>query len=112
MADWAAVAKVVNDRMADLGMTQRELIERSKVAPMTIRQVQQGVDRRRNRNTLAAISRALGFPDDYLSQVAAESQAETSRDDAGSAAIADLARELAALRRRVDAIEDRLSDRG
>ncbi|MEV6985016.1 helix-turn-helix transcriptional regulator [Sphaerisporangium sp. NPDC051017] len=112
MADWAAVAKVVNDRMAELGMTQRELIERSKVAPMTIRQIQQGVDRKRNRNTLVAISRALGLPDEHLSRVAAESHPGAGGgDEAEGATIADLVRELAALRDRVDVIETRLSDR-
>ncbi|MFC7382814.1 hypothetical protein [Sphaerisporangium rhizosphaerae] len=110
MADWAAVAKVVNDRMAEVGMTQRELIERSKVAPMTIRQIQQGVDRKRNRNTLAAISRALGFPEEHLSHVAARSQPDAGRDDDEDATVAQLVKELAALRRRVDAIESRLAD--
>ena len=34
MSDWTAVAKVVNDRMSVLGLTQRELAERSGVSKL------------------------------------------------------------------------------
>lgn len=105
MANWADVAAVVNARMAERGLSQKVLAELSGVSVATLRQIQQGADRRRSAVTLAAISRALGFSDNHLRQVA---------DGAGSAgvveepeAIAELRAEIADLRRRVAALESR-----
>src|SRR5437762_125972 len=35
--DWGAVAEAMKSRLAELDMTQAELIQRSRLAPMTIR---------------------------------------------------------------------------
>jgi transcriptional regulator with XRE-family HTH domain len=69
VTDWALVARVVNDQMAERGLTQRELAERSGVPEATLRTIQGGGEQRRTRSTLASISRALGFPDDHLWRV-------------------------------------------
>lgn len=68
--DWAAVAKEVRERMQQLDMTQAELVQRSGLAPMTVRElVNDSARRRRSRATLAVLSEALGWPRDYLVDV-------------------------------------------
>ncbi|RAY16370.1 XRE family transcriptional regulator [Actinomadura craniellae] len=107
MGDWAAVARAVNERMQERGITQRELAERSGISPATLRQIQQGMDRQRSRATLAAISRALGFSEDHLRRVSMGGRAsEPSGTDAP--VLEGLRAELADLRQRVEDIETRL----
>ncbi|MFG1854062.1 helix-turn-helix domain-containing protein [Actinomadura geliboluensis] len=108
MGNWEAVAKVVNDRMQDRGITQRELAETSGVSPATLRQIQQGVARQRSRATLAAISRALGLPEDHLREVSLRGRAVQGAPTTAEPALGDLRRELAELRERVERIESRL----
>jgi nucleoid-associated protein EbfC len=69
VAGWALVARVVNDQMAERGMTQRELARRSGVSAATLRKIQRGGEQRRSRATLVSVSRALGLPDDHLWRV-------------------------------------------
>lgn len=107
MGDWPAVARVINERMTTLGLTQKKLAETSRVSTATLRQIQQGQDKNRQPAVLTAISRALGFADDYLQEVAdrgftpAVAQGE-------SATVAELKDQLADLRERVTAIEAHL----
>lgn len=69
--DWSAVADALNSRLAALGMTQAELVKRSRLAPMTIHELlHNSAQRRRSDQTLAALSRALGWPPGYLRAVA------------------------------------------
>ena len=111
MGHWADVSKAVNARMAARGLSQRELAERSGVSPATLRKIQHGGEQARNRSTLANISRALGWPEEYLWRVSLDglSAARLPTDDPAS-----LRRELDELQRRVGAIESRLemSDAG
>ncbi len=37
--DWVAVAEAMKGRLAELDMTQAELVQRSRLAPMTIREL-------------------------------------------------------------------------
>jgi DNA-binding Xre family transcriptional regulator len=67
--DWRAVAAVVNERMAARRVGQQELAQLSGVSVSTLRQVQHGAGRRVQNKTLAAISRALGWPEDHLSVI-------------------------------------------
>jgi transcriptional regulator with XRE-family HTH domain len=72
--------------MKERGLTQRELAERSGVSVATIRQIQGAQPARRSPVTLAALSRALGWADDYLRQVVrpdAEPAPTDAGDDAG-----------------------------
>jgi transcriptional regulator with XRE-family HTH domain len=110
VGNWDAVAKVVNGRMQDRGITQRELAEVSGVSPATLRQIQQGVPRQRSRATLAAISRALGFPEDHLREISLRGRVTSDRPDVESLALDDLREELANLRQRVERIESRLPE--
>jgi transcriptional regulator with XRE-family HTH domain len=103
VSNWAAVAQLVNKRMQERGITQRELAERSGVSVATLRKIQHGTDQARNRSTLANLSRALGWPEQHLWQVATNDSG-----DEGTA-MDDVWREITELRRRVDAIETRLT---
>jgi transcriptional regulator with XRE-family HTH domain len=106
LAHWADVAKVVNDRMAERGITQRELAERSGVSVATLRKIQGGGEQQRTRATLANVSRALGLPDDYLSRVSQGDKPAASGSDKELSAVRA---ELADLARRVEALESRLT---
>jgi transcriptional regulator with XRE-family HTH domain len=109
VGDSAAVAKVVNDRMQERGITQRVLAERSGISVATLRKIQHGVDQDRNRSTFASISRALGLPEDLLWRVWSQGAAG-AESDSEAATVEELRREVAELRQRVSAIETRLGD--
>ncbi|WP_395110599.1 helix-turn-helix domain-containing protein [Actinomadura sp. SCN-SB] len=105
MGNWEAVAQAVNDRMRERGITQRELAESSGVSPATLRQIQHGVSRQRSRSTLAAISRALGFPEDRLREISLSGQPEGHHMVTDASPLSDLRQEVADLRKRVEALE-------
>lgn len=112
--DWAAVADALKARLADLDMTQAELVQRSRLAPMTIRELlYNSAQRRRSDQTLAALSQALGWPPGHL-QAVAEGRApeDPDADDPVLAELAALKDALAALTSRIDAIEQQLADGG
>ncbi|HZD16067.1 MAG TPA: transcriptional regulator [Pseudonocardiaceae bacterium] len=65
--DWAAVARAINQRTTELGLSQRELIARSQVSKATVGELQRNsVQRRRGTRTLEALSLALGWHPDHL----------------------------------------------
>jgi len=99
---WEAVAQAITDRMAERGLTQRELAERSGVSVATLREIQRGVRRRRSAVMLAAISRALGFPDGHLRDLMRSLRPEASSPDASDA---DLRARVADLELRVARLE-------
>lgn len=69
--DWESVAEAINARLRALGMTQRELVESSKVSIAVVRELQRNtVQRRRSRRTLEALSLALGWHPRHLEAVA------------------------------------------
>ena len=103
--DWPAVADALKARLADLDMTQAELVQRSRLAPMTIRELlHNSAQRRRSDQTLAAMSEALGWPPGYLRAVA-DGQAPDD-PDAGDPVLT----ELAALKEAVTVITSRLDE--
>ncbi|MGQ0842259.1 helix-turn-helix domain-containing protein [Actinokineospora sp.] len=68
--DWSAVAKAINERAHEVGMTQRELSETSRVSLAIVRELQRNtVQRRRSTRTLEALSLALGWHPRHLSAV-------------------------------------------
>lgn len=70
--DWAAVASAINQRMAELGISQRELIARSQVSKSAVREIQHNVvQRRRSDRTLEALSLALDWNPGHLAAVLA-----------------------------------------
>lgn len=103
MSYWVDVAKVVNDRMSECGVTQQELARRSGVSTATLRKIQGGGEQNRTRTTLASISRALDLSDDYLWCV---SRGEAP-DASGDGELSKLRAEIADLARRVEALESR-----
>ena len=106
LAHWADVAKVVNDRMEERGITQRELAERSGVSVATLRKIQGGREQQRTRATLANVSRALGFTDDYLWRV---SQGDTPDSTGTDNGLSQVRADLADLARRVEVLESFMS---
>jgi transcriptional regulator with XRE-family HTH domain len=65
--DWAAVAKVINMRVNELGWRQRELAERSHVSQAIVRELQHHTtERRRSARTLEALSTTLGWHPQHL----------------------------------------------
>ncbi len=68
--DWAAVARVISDRVRELGWRQRELAERSHVSAAVVREIQRHtVERRRSPRTLQSLSVALGWEPGRLDAV-------------------------------------------
>ncbi len=100
--DWAAVARVIGDRVRELGWPQRELAERSRVSVAVVREIQRHtVERRRSRRTLEALSVALGWDREHLDRVL-KGQAQ----QAGNRAAPD----SVALWSRLDSIDQRLDE--
>lgn len=67
--DWQAVAAAINARMSVQRIGQQELADRAGISVSTLRLVQHGANRRVRNKTLAAIARALDWPDDHLLRV-------------------------------------------
>jgi transcriptional regulator with XRE-family HTH domain len=65
--DWAAVAQAISRRMTELGINQRELIERSQVSKATVGELcHNSAQRRRSARTLEALSMALEWHPQHL----------------------------------------------
>ena len=68
--DWAAVSDAVNQRMSELGLNQRELIERSQVSRATVGEIRRNeARRRRSTRTLEALSIALDWHPQHLAAI-------------------------------------------
>ena len=68
--DWEAVSQAINRRMDELGLNQRELIERSQVSRATVGEIRRNeAQRRRSARTLEALSIALDWHPQHLSAV-------------------------------------------
>lgn len=68
--DWAAVATAINERMKELGWSQKELAERSGVSVATVRQIQNNTNnKKRTRPTLQSLSTALGWHPEHIEAV-------------------------------------------
>ncbi|MBL7487620.1 helix-turn-helix domain-containing protein [Frankia sp. AgB1.9] len=105
--DWLAVANWLNSRMAERRIGQQQLADAAGVSVATVRVLQRGAGGRRVQNeTLAAICRALGWPDNHLLRVL------VSDPDAAGLIPADTAAQLLAavlrIERQIDRIENRL----
>ena len=102
--DWAAVARVVSDRVRELGWRQRELAERSRVSAAVVREIQlHTVERRRSPRTLESLSVALGWEPGRLDSVL---RGRPHRAGTSSQVTAD----VAVLWSRLDVIEGRLDE--
>jgi transcriptional regulator with XRE-family HTH domain len=112
--DWAAVAEAMKARLAELDMTQAELVQRSGLAPMTIREVLfNTAERRRSPQTLAALSEALGWPSGYLQAIAqGRDPGNPDADDPVLTELATMKEAISGINARLDAIEQQLAGGG
>jgi transcriptional regulator with XRE-family HTH domain len=115
--DWAAVARAISQRMTELGITQRELIERSQVSKATVGELcHNSAQRRRSARTLEALSTALEWHPRHLVAVL-EGQRAPDLGEPVSRSDDDVPGRLAAIEYRLARIEthlgaiDELSDR-
>lgn len=108
--DWAAVAKVINERVNELGWRQRELAERSNVSQAIVREIQHHVvERRRSARTLESLSTALGLHPQHLEAVL-RGKKPPKVDEPVTRGETTLWSRLDSLERRLDDITDRLDD--
>jgi transcriptional regulator with XRE-family HTH domain len=108
--DWDAVARAINERMSRVDVSPTELASRSGVSAETIRELRYNLrPRRRSPRTLAAISEALGWKADQLSEILVGDGSGEAREQSVSAAeFAELRDAVAELTDRVGSIERRL----
>ncbi|RZS32492.1 hypothetical protein EV193_112126 [Herbihabitans rhizosphaerae] len=117
---WAAVARAINQRMAELGLAPHELVERSRVSKAIVRELRQNtVQRRRSTRTLEALSIALEWNPGHLAAVLAgrrpprigEPAPRTEDDVPGRlAAIEHHLREITEKLSQVDVANERLGE--
>src|SRR5918997_6065425 len=112
MEDWAAVSRAISQRMAELGINQRELIERSQVSKATVGELyHNSAQRRRSARTLEALSIALGWHPQHLAAVL-KGQRVPDIGEPVSRSDDDVPGRLAAIEYRLAQIETRLGDIG
>jgi transcriptional regulator with XRE-family HTH domain len=106
--DWAAVARVISRRMTELGINQRELIERSQVSKATVGELyHNSAQRRRSARTLEALSVALEWHPQHLVAVL-RGQRTPNIGEPVSRADDDVPGRLAAIEYRLAQIEKQL----
>lgn len=111
--DWAAVARAIDVRLAELNWRQRELAERAQVSVAIVRELHRNTtQRRRSARTLEALSLALGWHPEHLDAVLRgqtppeRGQPATSVDPV-TARLTSIDRRLAAIERRLDELAAR-----
>jgi hypothetical protein len=106
--DWAAVAQAISQRVAELGINQAELIERSQVSKATVGELyHNSAQRRRSARTLEALSMALGWHPQHLAAVL-RGQRVPEIGEPVSRSDDDIPGRLAAIEYRLARIETRL----
>jgi transcriptional regulator with XRE-family HTH domain len=106
--DWAAVAQAISQRMTELGINQRELIERSQVSKATVGELyHNSAQRRRSARTLEALSMALEWHPRHLAAVL-EGQRVPDIGEPASRSDDDIPGRLAAIEYRLAQIETQL----
>lgn len=108
--DWSAVARAISNRMAELDLTQRELIERSRVSKGVVSQLVRNVSPqpRRSPRTLEALSIALDWHPGHLSALLAHREPPQVGELALRAD--DVPARLAAIERHLRDITSRLDE--
>ena len=111
--DWDVVASAITGRLAELRATQMDVAARARISLTTLRELQHNTSPRQRRpQTLAAVSEALGWPADYLTNVLHGKDARPHPDEASDPVLRSLTsveRELGDLRERVVRIERQLA---
>jgi hypothetical protein len=108
--DWAAVAKAIDSRLAELGLRQQQLAQRAHVSLAIVRELQHNsVQRRRSARTLEALSLALEWHPRHLHAVLT-GQTPPGRGEVISVPLDTVAERLTAIENRLRGIESRLND--
>ena len=112
--DWAAVARAIDTRLAELNWRQRELAERAQVSVAIVRELHRNTTQRhRNARTLEALTLALGWHPEHLDAVLRghtlpdRGQPATSPVDPVTARLTSIDRRLAAIERRLNDLASR-----
>ena len=104
------MALAINERMTELDLTQRELVERSQVSKAMVMEIRRNVaQRRRSTRTLEALSLALDWHPQHLEAVLKAQRIPT----AGEPVIrsdGDIPGRLAAIEYRLAEISEQLTD--
>jgi transcriptional regulator with XRE-family HTH domain len=101
--NWAKVGVTLRTRREGRGLTQEQLHELSGVSVAIIGEIEQrGRIRRRSARTLGDLSRALGWPENYLAEI---------RDGREPSEVVEPSPEEAALRSVLDKLDEILADR-
>lgn len=115
--DWAAVARVMDARLTELGMLQRDLAARAHVSQAIVRELQHDTRRRRrSARTLEALSVTLGWHPRHLHAVLSGQTPPAPGDpipmpaDAVAGRLAAIEHHLHAIEERLIKIQDRLDD--
>lgn len=107
MESWQAIADAINTRMTELDISQRELADRSGVSVATLREIQHATaNRRRSARTLAAISRALNWPDNHLAGVLGRQGRGAGTSPIDATAMVEVIDRLDAIHREVGRLAD------
>lgn len=107
--DWPRAGQVMREQMAELGWNQMELVRRSGVSDATIRKLMRGVRQAYRPQSLAEISKALGWPPQTMERL---SRGEPKPKVADFLDRQMLLRRVTEIRRAVDALEDDLRRSG
>ncbi|MGH3760522.1 transcriptional regulator [Actinophytocola sp.] len=107
--DWAAVARAINERAAELGLRQRDLIDRSRLSKAVVGELSRNAKpRRRSARTLEALSTALDWHPQHLSAVLAGREPPALGEPVYRPG--DVPARLAAIERQLREITDRLEE--
>jgi transcriptional regulator with XRE-family HTH domain len=107
--DWTAVAQAINSRMTELGLRQRQLIERSRVSKAVVSELMRNVaPRRRSARTLEALSVALDWHPDHLAAVLANVEPPAVGEPVHRPE--DIPAQLAAIERQLREVNTRLGE--
>lgn len=108
--DWAAVAKAIDSRLAELGLRQQQLATRAAVSLAIVRELQHNtVQRRRSARTLEALSLALEWHPRHLHAVLT-GENPLQRGEVVMVPLDTVAERLAAIEDRLRGIETRLGE--
>jgi transcriptional regulator with XRE-family HTH domain len=104
--DWDAVARAIDGRIRERGLTQAELAASAHVSLETVRELRSNLrPRRRHPRVLAAVSEALGWPTDHLASVL---EGESGASPAGGQSADEMRSEIARLGQEVKSLAGRL----
>jgi transcriptional regulator with XRE-family HTH domain len=107
--DWAEVAKVVDERLEELGLSQKGLAKRAGLSPATVRAVQRNYGKHRHKpGTLAALSGALELPPNYLENIL-DGRSQPERDKAAPQFSLDILMRRLDKLDKIDTMEERLN---